>query len=111
MANILVVDDDEMICDALYDLFMPMDHHVVSAFTLKEGLKKVSSGSFDLVFLDVRLPDGNGLEAIPKIREASSLPEVIIITGEGDPDGADGPGACGLLALRPAQAASARDHE
>ena len=39
--------------------------------------------------LDVRLPDGSGLEALPKIREVSYSPEVIIITGMGDPDGAE----------------------
>ena len=44
----------------------------------------VSSGSFDVVFLDVHLPDGDGLEALPTIRQDSTIPEVIIITGEGD---------------------------
>lgn len=89
MANILVIDDDEMICEALDDLFTPMGHKVAYALRLKDGLKKASSEFFDLVFLDVRLPDGNGLKAIPEIREAPSSPEVIIITGEGDPDGAE----------------------
>ena len=89
MANILVIDDDKMICDTLADFIGPMGHNVLYALRLKEGLKKVSTGSFDLVFLDVRLPDGNGIEAVPKIRETPSSPEVIIITGEGTPDGAE----------------------
>ena len=55
---------------------------------LKEGINKISSESYDLVILDVRLPDGNGLEAIPEIKASFSSPEVIIITGEGSVEGA-----------------------
>lgn len=89
MANILIIDDDKSICTALAKVMERMDHEVVYALTLKEGIYEVSSLAFDVVFLDVRLPDGNGLDALPKIKEISSPPEVIIITGEGDPDGAE----------------------
>lgn len=89
MANILIIDDDQAICTALEKVMKRMDHDVVYALTLKDGLYEISSLSFDVVFLDVRLPDGNGLDALPAIREISSPPEVIIITGEGDPDGAE----------------------
>ncbi|MBW2018488.1 MAG: response regulator, partial [Deltaproteobacteria bacterium] len=89
MANILIIDDDKMICDMLSRMIMRMGHHATYALTLKEGLKEAASEAFDVVFLDVRLPDGNGLDALPRIREMTSAPEVIIITGEGDPDGAE----------------------
>lgn len=71
MANILIIDDDQSICTALAKIIKRMDHEVVYALTLKEGLYKVSSLAFDVVFLDVRLPDGNGLDALPRIREMS----------------------------------------
>lgn len=89
MANILIIDDDKMICEALAGLIRPMGHDVGWALTLKEGINKASSKMFDVVFLDVRLPDGSGLDALTQFREAPSKPEVIIITGEGDPDGAE----------------------
>jgi two-component system NtrC family response regulator len=41
------------------------------------------------------MPDGSGLEYLPRIRQASSAPEVIIMTGEGDPDGAELAIRCG----------------
>jgi two-component system, NtrC family, response regulator len=45
--------------------------------------------AYDVVFLDVRLPDGNGLDGIPRLLETQPPPEVVIITGSGDPDGAE----------------------
>jgi len=89
MGNILIIDDDDMLCNTLCRYIRSMGHDVTYALTLEGGLKEVSSTAFDVVFLDIRLPDGNGLDALPRVRNASSSPEVIIITGEGDPDGAE----------------------
>jgi len=89
MANILIIDDDHVLCGMLCSHFGSVGHNTAYALTLEEGLREVSSNTFDIVFLDVRLPDGDGLDALPGIRKAPSSPEVIIITGEGDPDGAE----------------------
>jgi two-component system NtrC family response regulator len=89
MANILIIDDDPMICETLSLRIMNLGHTAASALTLKEGCLKARSIPFDVVFLDVRLPDGNGLDILPEIRETPSSPEVIIITGVGEPDGAE----------------------
>jgi two-component system NtrC family response regulator len=66
-----------------------MGHSVSSATTVEAGFKKASSEAFDVIFLDIKMPDGNGLDLLPRIRELPSHPEVIIITGSGDPDGAE----------------------
>ncbi len=89
MANILIVDDDESMCYALSRMIGRVGHNPVCANSLAEGLEQARSGDIDVVFLDVRMPDGNGLEALPKIQSVVSCPEVIIITGYGDPDGAE----------------------
>jgi len=89
MANILIVDDDKAFSTVLSTMVQRMEHEVSIAFTLQDGLKTLSAGVFDVVFLDVRLPDGSGLDILPTIRETSSAPEVIIVTGLGDPDGAE----------------------
>ena len=89
MANILIIDDDRLICDAIANAVKRMGHAVSFTSTLQEGLKAVRSQPFDIVFLDVKMPDGNGLDILPGIRETSSTPEVIIITGFGTPDGAE----------------------
>jgi len=89
MANILIIDDDRTICETISNVVKRMGHSATSASNLQQGLEVALSGRFDIVFLDVRMPDGNGLEILPKIRGIPSLPEVIIITGFGDPDGAE----------------------
>ena len=89
MANVLIIDDEKGICDVLSKMVEGMGHEATYALSLEEGLKQVSSKTFDVVFLDVRLPDGDGLDALPRIAKGPLSPEVIIITGEGDPDGAE----------------------
>ncbi|OGQ98842.1 MAG: Fis family transcriptional regulator [Deltaproteobacteria bacterium RIFOXYD12_FULL_57_12] len=89
MAKILVVDDDEMICTLVARIAKKMGHEAEYALTIREGLAKIHAGSFDIVFQDVRLPDGNGLRVIPEIAASPAAPEIIIITGEGDADGAE----------------------
>ena len=89
MANILIIDDDEPTCYALSRMIGRMGHTPSCAYTLSEGLDRAASGDIDVVFLDVRMPDGNGLEVLPKVQRTPSSPEVIIITGFGDPDGAE----------------------
>ena len=89
MARILVIDDDQLMCDTFSSLIKRLDHDVECAFTLNEGLHKAQDQIYDVVFLDVRMPDGDGLTVLPRLREIPDPPEVIIITGYGDPDGAE----------------------
>jgi len=89
MANILIIDDDKMICDSLTRVFRDMGHEVSYALTFREGLEIAESEQADLVFLDVRLPDGDGIRNMSAIQTVSSSPEVIIITGYADPDSAE----------------------
>lgn len=89
MNKVLIIDDDLQICRVLEKLFQRMDMTVDCSQTLQTGLDKLFSDEFDILFLDVNLPDGNGLDAIKTIRERPSAPEIIIMTGEGDPEGAE----------------------
>jgi two-component system, NtrC family, response regulator len=89
VAQILIIDDDEMFCGLLTSAFRGEGYDVDCAYSLKSGLHLVSHHSFDVVLLDVRLPDGNGLDKLSEIRDAASAPEVIILTGAGTVDGAE----------------------
>jgi two-component system NtrC family response regulator len=89
MANVLVVDDDQVICGLLTHVIGMLGHRVICAYTLKTALDEASSGSYDVVFLDINLPDGSGLDRIQDFKQTRSAPDVIIITGLG---GLDDPG-------------------
>jgi two-component system NtrC family response regulator len=89
MADILIVDDDKLICDWIASVVTQLGHRPVSAHTLRDGLRKAHTQPFDVVFLDVRMPDGSGLESMSKIKAGRSSPEIIMITGRGDPDEAE----------------------
>jgi len=88
-ARVLVVDDDETICDWITKAVTHLGHRSSYAHTLEEGIREIEADSFDVVFLDVRLPDGSGLESMPRIKLSRSSPEIIVISALGDPDEAE----------------------
>ncbi|MCK5349166.1 MAG: response regulator, partial [Desulfobacula sp.] len=89
MADVLIIDDDKVICNILVKMMDIIGHESRYALTGKEGLELAKHGMFDIVFLDVNLPDANGLDLIKTIKTTPSSPEIIIITGDSDPDGAE----------------------
>ncbi len=89
MAKILVIDDDQLICNTMSRIIKDMDHEVTCDATLKAGIKDAHAGDFDIIFLDVELPDGNGLEQLQTIQTAPSSPEVIVTTQFADRKGAE----------------------
>lgn len=88
-ARVLIIDDDEGMCYTLSSQVIEEGHEPVCTHTLKDGLQEALSTSYDLVFLDVMLPDGNGLDILPSILKTTAKPEVIIITAQGNPEGAE----------------------
>ncbi|HML60140.1 sigma-54 dependent transcriptional regulator [Solidesulfovibrio sp.] len=81
--RIAVVDDETIVCSRL-SRALGKDGATVEAFT--EGgtfLARHAEVPFDLVFLDVNLPDGDGIAHIPAIKAASPATEVIVVTGYG----------------------------
>jgi two-component system, NtrC family, response regulator len=89
VADILIIDDDNIMSYTLARMVQQMGHAPVVAVTLNDGLKQALEQSFDVILLDVRLPDGNGLEIIPRLRANPCPPEIIIITAYGDSLGAE----------------------
>jgi two-component system, NtrC family, response regulator len=89
MAKVLIIDDEKDLCEILADIITKLGHQADVAYSISDGRKKSRKKAYDVVFLDVRLPDGNGLEAMPDIKKMATQPEIIIMTGYADPDGAE----------------------
>jgi len=87
--RILIIDDDEGMSYTIARMVEESGYIADTAFRLKTGLKKAMTGEYDVMFLDVKLPDGNGIDIIPQIRSIEFPPEIIIITAYGEKGGAD----------------------
>jgi OmpR family response regulator RpaB len=83
MHRILLIDDDERLGDLLSRYFERHDLKLESALRPSEGLGKLSRGGFDLVILDVMLPEMDGFEVCKAIRKESEIP-IIMLTARGE---------------------------
>jgi len=95
MPKILVVDDDELFRELLCTSVERHGHTALGAGSLAQARRVLGSQAVDVVYLDVRLPDGSGTLALEELRAVKDPPEVIIVTGQGDPDGAELALRCG----------------
>ena len=89
MEKILIIHSDKVGSERISNAVTQMGHSPSIAHTLAEGLQKVRSEPFAIVFLEAELPDGSGLDSIAKIKASGYFPEIIIITGFGNPDEAE----------------------
>jgi DNA-binding NtrC family response regulator len=81
--TILVVDDEDEIREGLEALLTSEGFDVSSAGTGEAGLQKLEDRPFDLMLLDVSLPDRNGLELLREIRRRDPSLSIILITAYG----------------------------
>jgi two-component system NtrC family response regulator len=88
MNAILLIDDEPVIHDLVAAIAKEIGLTFKGARTLSQGLEMACKCSFDIVLLDVLLPDGNGLEKLAGLKACSGNPEVVVITGHGDSEGA-----------------------
>lgn len=75
---VLLIDDDEKICTLLRDYLEPFGFRCDMAHTGSDGLKRFDCGRYDLVLLDMMLPDMDGLNVLRALRETRQVPIVIL---------------------------------
>lgn len=95
--NILVVDDDKLICWALQREFASMDIRTCIVETAADALAELRKDSYDLVFLDIHLPDGNGIELLEEIDRISPNAKIAIMSGDSSETNRESAFACGAL--------------
>ena len=80
MAKILVIDDEHAILETLEMFFNESGHQVFTADTGQRGFTLFCQHTPDVVILDIRLPDENGLDLLSRIQARALLSKVIMIT-------------------------------
>ena len=83
MANILLVDDEQLVVDTLQAAIQSKGHTVETACNGLEGLLKFSEGHFDLVITDIIMPDKEGIGMMLEMRRETPDVKIIAISGGG----------------------------
>ena len=78
--SVLIIDDEQEIRESILELLRMEGYSADLASTAEEGLKKIEGGIFDLVLLDINLPDRNGLDLLKVIKHEAPEVGVIMIT-------------------------------
>lgn len=81
MANILLVDDEDLIISSLSKTLRHAGYEVTAAMSGRNALRLAREHAYDICFLDVQLPDTNGLEIMNVLRKVSPRTAIVIMTG------------------------------
>lgn len=88
MKKILLIDDEEKLRKLMARIIELEKIEVYQAEDASAGLKLLEKHDFDVIICDVKLPDANGVELIPRIKRIQPLTEIILLTAYGNiPDG------------------------
>jgi len=87
-ANILVIDDEESLRFTFERFLSLAGHKVITAGTCHEARERIDQGGFDLIFTDVSLPDGSGIDLLGEIKRRCPDCPVIVITAYPSPEAA-----------------------
>ena len=79
-ANILVVDDDDEVRGFLVELLVRDGYRVSAAANISEAISKLKGDIFDVVLLDLKLPDVGGTDGITQVKDVSPHSKIIIVT-------------------------------
>ncbi|MBR2974777.1 MAG: response regulator transcription factor [Clostridia bacterium] len=82
--KILIIDDEVKLADAIGELFRQHKYVVDVVYDGEDGLYCANNGDYDVVLLDVMMPNMDGFEVIKKLRESKNAVPVIMLTAKDD---------------------------
>ena len=84
MARILAIDDDGAVCATVGVILERVGHQVVTAQDGRRGLKQLEADQFDLLLIDIFMPEMDGLETIRVVRQSRPKLPIIVMSGSID---------------------------
>ncbi len=81
LSRILVVDDDKAFCQYIATMLSNHGHEVGLAFDGLEGVKAFKHHQFDLVLVDIFMPEMEGIETIKELRKLGKLVPIVAVSG------------------------------
>jgi CheY-like chemotaxis protein len=81
MARVLAIDDDSAVCATVCAILQRAGHQVVTAQDGRSGLKLLEAEPFDLLLIDIFMPEMDGLETIRVLRRSKPQLPVIVMSG------------------------------
>lgn len=82
--KILIVDDEHHIVELLEDLLLHKGYHIARAFSQAEARDQIEKFKPTIILLDIKLPDGDGVEFLKEIKVDHANIDIIMITGLAD---------------------------
>jgi DNA-binding NtrC family response regulator len=86
--DILIVDDDSLVCESLKEMLTFEGYQVDTALSAPAALAKIKEDGFNLILSDIQMPGMNGIDLLKEIKGLKADALVVFITGHGHIDGA-----------------------
>lgn len=86
MYNLLLVEDDLSLADSLVYYLRNENFNITLSNSIETSLELLESTKFDLIILDINLPDGNGINLCKKIRQTSDIPLIFLTAMDEESD-------------------------
>lgn len=83
-ADILIVEDDPIVSNLIADAMRRAEHRAITAESVEKALVLLNEIEFDLILLDLLLPDGSALDVIRAALDLPTPPELLMVTGYPD---------------------------
>ena len=82
MNNILLIEDDLSLIEGLQFSLQKNGFHITVARTVKDAISKIDEASYDLLLLDLTLPDGRGFDICKTVRQTSGVPIIFLTASD-----------------------------
>jgi two-component system response regulator CpxR len=82
-AHLLLIDDDEKLCEMLEEYLLPEGFKITTANRGDKGLEKASAGGYDAIVLDVMLPGMSGFDLLRALRGRGVVTPILMLTARG----------------------------